>query len=205
MKSLFAATVLSLSTLAVQAAPTLIDFDDQAAGTTITSQYAALGVTFFQASISDFTCCGTPTPTLVNASTGGDGGVRYPSLTMTFSSAASFVGFDFNYYGATVGAEALAFGEGGLLLETLAITTSAANALDPIAFSASDIESVEIRTLGFPSSGWLFAIDNLSFDTVGNVPEPGILAMLGLGLVSLVAARRKSLHVHSREKSCHLA
>lgn len=193
MKSLFASALLCLSAVAVHAAPVMINFDEQAAGTSITNQYAALGVNFTQASISDFTCCGTPTPTLVNAEFGGGGGdTRYSSLSMAFSTAMSAVGFDFNYYGTTSGAVALAYGAGGALLETLNITTVGSSTLEPVAFSVNGIESVEVRTFGYPSAGWLFAIDNLQFETGNSVPVPGSLALLGIGLVAVRATRRRA-------------
>lgn len=189
-KQIATAFLAVLTAISVHAAPTLIDFNDQVSGAPIDNQYLGLGVKFSNASISDYTCCGTPTPALVNAQSGGSNDQRYSSLTMTFTDLVSLLSFSYNNYGSAPGAQAFAYGAGALLLETLNMPIGNGLSLLPVSFSSAGIQSVEIRTVGYPSAGWLFAIDDLSFER-NAVPEPGTLALFGLGLLGMGVTRRR--------------
>ena len=194
MKHSFLATAVLAAAFSAQAAPELIDFDAFGAGTLITNQYSAQGVIFAGASISDYTCCGTPTPALVNATSGGsDLSGRTASLTMTFASAVSALSLDYDNYGGATGAEMLAYDSSSTLLETVALNPTGIDGfgLSSYGFTASGISSVQIRTVGFPSAGWLFAVDNLRFDAAA-VPEPTSVALVSLALLGLGLSRRRA-------------
>lgn len=170
---------------AAQVQAVTIDFEGFGPGTLITNQYAGLGVNFSGASISNYTCCGTPTATLVTATDGGGSG-RTGILNIIFSGGASGVSFGYNNYGSLLGGYFQAFDSSNTLIETQGYTVASFSALELISFASSGIASITITSPSVPS--WLVAIDDLTF----NVPEPGSLALLGLALLGLGGTRRRA-------------
>lgn len=67
--------------------------------------------------------------------------------------------------------------------------TSGIFTIDPTQYSAL---LVVFTFGGDPTAGYLRAIDNVSLSGPTNVPEPGALALLGLGLLGLVMTRRRA-------------
>jgi len=183
----FAACIAFGAATLAQAVPVTIDFEGYGPGTLITNEYAGLGVTFSSASISNYTCCGTPTATLVTATDGGDSG-RTGFLDIFFSLAVSGVSLGYDNYGSFAGGSLQAFDSGDNLLETLVHTSAADNALEFMSFSSSNIAKIVVTSPG--GTGWLVAIDNLTFDS-NSVPEPDSLALLGVALLGLVGSRKR--------------
>ena len=186
------------------AAPIVINFDVDGLGapivsnTPITTQYSNLGV-LFQGFEDD-------SPININAAPDPDG-VAAPSapnvMTNCANASLSCPGnradilrmlFDNPVDGISLELDSL----GGLavtfnlydaldnLLETVAIS-SGGSIYVPVSFTASGVSRIDGLQ---PNDGWAWAFDNLTF-TAGAVPEPGVLALFGLGFAVLAATRRR--------------
>ncbi len=180
---------------AATAGAVTIDFEGYAPGTSITNQYAALGVTFAtsdgvsveNAAISRYFIEGTFTNSLTNSLDGEN--VRRQFLTINFAHGSSGVSFGYDNYGEFLSGDNFkAYDGSGTLIETLSPSSASYSALETISFSTTGIRRI---TLEQPTSGWIFAIDNLNF--TATVPEPGSWVMLiaGFGLVGAALRRRR--------------
>lgn len=131
---------------------------------------------------------GDNTPYLSVPSTGGNG-----TVTLTLSSAYNYFGL---YWGSMDDYNTLKFYSGDTLVETVngAAVITAANLLGnqtnvgsnryvDFYFGAASFDRIE-----FSSNGYAFESDN---HALANVPEPGMLALLGFGLLCLSASRRR--------------
>ena len=179
-----------------------IDFNDKAAGQSIANEYAGLGVTFstdsggptFNAAISSyFPGFGTPDPALTNSRDGSSD--RQTFLNIDFSSAANGVSFLYNNYGGLFIADTVKSYAGATLLETLSVPNDSGSSLKPVVFSLNGITRITIEQ---PRSGWIFAIDDLTYSlSAGGVPEPAAWAMMlaGFGLVGSAMRRRQKVAV----------
>jgi hypothetical protein len=195
--------LIGLNSAAAMAGEVLIDFNEYSPGTVIFRQYESAPYNYLTISpaaigySTNSTCCGTPTPALVSAYDGGtnpDPTVRRVGISLFFGPATvSDFALDYNNYGSLVGAKMQAFGIGGFPdtpLETVSLmpTGEGGYGLGHFGFKSSGIVVIRILAPNYPEEpGWLFAIDNLTY----NVPSPSTLALLGLGLVGVGAARRK--------------
>jgi hypothetical protein len=170
---------------------TLIDFDDQATGTVVgAGDYAAMGVT----SITE-TTGGTLSRysgsqsmpnyigTGVNYEIGGDSLGWDGTILFEFSGLADIVGI--GVANSRGGPETISIFDSSMALldtHTVSSGTNVYNGFDQM--GAWNIKYLQV-------TGDFFAVDDLQF-LARSVPEPGPLALLGIGLVGMVAARKKT-------------
>lgn len=209
MSSMPLPVVALAAVLALAASPsraTTLTFDELAVGTTLSNQYAAMGVVFAP---NAFSGPGGPTGswasntdmTIVSASGADVGGLGTPpllsgnvlrsfngwlgengdpSFNMLFSTPVSSVSVDFG--GVSTAADVRLFVyNGATLLGTVAGSTTGQFTLS---FSAPSITRVAVTPGSF--NDWV-GVDNINF---APVPEPSVYAMMGLG-VALLAFRRR--------------
>jgi hypothetical protein len=181
------ATAFAISTVAVvaQAAPITINFDTDVNGAVVVngallnSAYSGLGATFN--STARVVVGGGGVTSQPNFATGGATDLTTP-LELVFDTFASSVG------AANVFASSFtltAFDINGNVLGSV-------NSIDfPGAVSLSGLGDIKSATFSTTNQ---YGIDDLTFDTVTTaaVPEPGSIALVGLGLFGFAASRRKS-------------
>jgi hypothetical protein len=193
------------------AATYTIDFDDLAAGTTLSNQYAAsTGATFAAggagtydsqsqgngswATNTDLTVVSSTgsdtnnlgSPTLVGGNVLGsyDGWIAEdgdPVVTISFSSAIS--AFSADFAAVEYGSDVAIYAYSGSTL--VATATGSGSGQFALSLGGNDITSVVITPGSYND---YVAVDNLSFTTA--VPEPANIALLGIGLAMLALARR---------------
>ena len=186
-KSTFLALVaVLLSPMAANA--DLIDFEDLNVGDVVTDQYANDGVIFDSDGLEiwDFVSLRV-CPSDVDLCIGD---LRFHFVDPNDGATAAstdFLSFEIGDTGGDLDEWFIHIFDSNLVeLENRYI---ASNDFITQAFNYSDIGSVWIDWATPIVSGYVF--DNLEFNTPTSVPEPGTLALLGIGLLGMGAARRK--------------
>lgn len=212
LKACFAIVASGLLLAASQASAVTLTFENLAAGTVLSNQYAALGATF---SANAFSGPGTSssgkawatnTDMTIVSSTGADaGGLEVPALvsgnilhsftnwltengdpSFKISFAGSATGFSATFAGVSVSADVSLFAYNGTTLIGTVSGTSASPGQFVLSY-AGPVTSVVIRPGSFID--WV-GVDNITY-TLAPIPEPGTAALMGLGLALLVFKRRQ--------------
>jgi len=208
-KSTFAAVATGLALAASQAGAVTLTFDSLAEGTTLSTQYAALGAVFtpnaFSGSGSSGSGADWATNTDLTVTATDLGGLGSPSLVsgkllhshggwinengdpsfkITFSSAVNSISAAFAGVFYPEDVHLIAFNGSTQLAD---ITSSVTTGQFTLSYTAPLITSVIITPGTFDD--WV-GVDNISY-TIAAVPEASTYAMMALGLGVLVFRRRR--------------
>jgi hypothetical protein len=159
-------------------------------GQSITNEYAAWGVTFatetnsvlYNAAITGYNCCGTPTYGALTDSTDGAAS-RQAALDFFFTSPVTLNSFDFDDYGTDL-STAYIYGPGHILLTTFSLPQNGLT-MSTVSVGLSGVSEVQLVA---PYQGWLFAVNNVNYNAT---PEPGTLTLLLPAVGALGVLRRK--------------
>ena len=169
---------------------TLINYDSHAHGTVITNQYSGLGAIFNNTNGTTTADSDVGGVLISNSNPNvafvelGRGGVQ----EISFSGSVRLFG---TWFETSLGESLIldVFGTSGLIEQVTEIGTNlGANLLEGFigVQTNEDIVRVELRS---STDGFNFAIDDTRFEGIA-VPEPSILALLGIGFIGMAAVRR---------------
>jgi PEP-CTERM motif len=213
-KSAFGALACSLFLAATQASATTITFEDLAEGTTLSNQYAALGVIFSPNAFSgpnsnstaqpwatntgmtvtgtDFSALGTPllvSGKLLHSYLGdylSENGD--PSILATFSSPIKFISIDFA--GIFIPGDVfMQIYNGNTIIGTVVAPACTPTCQTTLSFSAPSITKVAFTPGSY--SDWV-GVDNVTFTLATPVPEASTYGMMALGMGLLALRRRRT-------------
>jgi hypothetical protein len=192
--------LIAAACVSTTAGATSIDFVALAPNTSVTDQYA--NVVFSLAGGNDSS--GTPTTTqyyqqggydnayggLTNTNSGGS----YPTaeyLIATFFTPVTGVTFSFNNAGYNGANKFALYDSLNNLITSGALSSYGSIFYDVSAFS--NVSSIVWDNGQSTGGNWWQSLQSVSFTAdPSSVPEPGSIALLGLGLAGLLASRRKA-------------
>ena len=183
------ATALTLLGLSIIAHADVINFDELAAGTVVNNVYAGVtfGTTFGAGNVIVYSnCCSESDP---NSIYPGDFNA---DLSVMFDNAVNnlmfYIGGDND---AGVVGQIDIFGLGGVLLDTIGLIADGdgGGLTEELQDLSAYLNVTGINIYNVTDFAGL-VYDTFSFD-VAAVPEPGILALLGMGLLGMGLTRRR--------------
>jgi hypothetical protein len=177
------ATVILNQSSGIATPEKFIDFAGQVEGANLSVVYASQGVTLTGLTATNGYGNGfapTTAPAAINFGTG-----TAAAISFNFANAVSAASF---YLVTNNGGTLISSYLNGALVESF--TVGAYNGASSFqGFSNTYINSIKFTIAG----DGLALIDNLAFTKAGNaVPEPGSIALLGLGLAAIALRRRQS-------------
>jgi hypothetical protein len=170
---------------------TLITFEGLTSGTTAYNAAMTPGATITAGAplIVDSSVCGAASDHFGNNQYGG-------GASISFSPSVNAVGFNIALDGGNCGTgvvngtATVSLFSGLTLLDTQTFTTASLTSFSTFA-GWSGLGSISDLRIVVNSSADFLNLDNLRYGTAANVPEPGTLALLGLGLAGIGALRRR--------------
>lgn len=180
------ATVINSQAQGLTAPAYLIDFTGQAEGTDLSNAYSAQGVTFTNLNSTNVygsTLAPAVAPSAVNFDPGTFSNMK-PVFSLSFAQAITDISFYLvtDGYGATITSYL-----NGQQVETFSLPMNVSLSGYYQGFTNTLIDTVTLSIAGDGAA----LLDNIGYNP-GAVPEPASVMLLGLGMVGLLAARRKS-------------
>ena len=162
---------------------TIINFDNLAGGTTVTNQYAGLGVTF----------SGTNSPITSDSFTGSYGSLASDTILLSGGGSPSIINLIFSSVVGYVSADIIFRDTGEVAsLQVFNAAMASLGSWTTLADTGpgdevtllGTVAGIAFATLTFDATDTVVGIDNLGFTDI-SVPEPSVLVLLAFGLAAL--------------------
>ena len=190
------AGTITIGNTAVAAPDHFADFEGPAIANQITNQFAASGLTFTPISGTGIALINNDSCN--NAGQGVTGNYLYMGVSAPcyYSYATDAVSIKFNSNVSELSWTGFSYGDSytisalldGTVVSSLILNSSNQFVDQTVLFTGSVFN--ELRFVESDSNN-LFAIDNMSWKSAAAVPLPGSVALLGIGMLGMAAARRR--------------